>query len=61
MKANKALKRLSKIETLMSDVAERFSANAPMIVIVIQPTPHQRGIQKTSPSPAVQMIDSARI
>ncbi len=29
MKANKALKRLSKIETLMSDVAERFSASAP--------------------------------
>ena len=29
MKANKALKRLAKIETLMSDVAERFSASAP--------------------------------
>ncbi len=29
MKANKALKRLAKIETLMSDVAQRFSASAP--------------------------------
>ncbi len=29
MKANKALKRLAKIETMMSDVAERFSASAP--------------------------------
>jgi DNA-binding protein HU-beta len=29
MKANKALKRLAKIESLMSDVAERFSASAP--------------------------------
>ena len=29
MKANKALKRLAKIETLMSDLAERFSASAP--------------------------------
>ena len=29
MKANKALKRLAKIEALMSDVAERFSASAP--------------------------------
>jgi hypothetical protein len=29
MKANKALKRLTKIEALMSDVAERFSASAP--------------------------------
>jgi hypothetical protein len=29
MKANKALKRLSKIESLMADVAERFSASAP--------------------------------
>jgi hypothetical protein len=29
MKANKALRRLTKIETLMSDVAKRFSAHAP--------------------------------
>ena len=29
MKANKALKRLAKIETLMSDLAQRFSASAP--------------------------------
>jgi hypothetical protein len=29
MKANKALKRLTKIEALMSDVAERYSASAP--------------------------------
>jgi hypothetical protein len=29
MKANKALKRMAKIESLMSDVAERFSASAP--------------------------------
>ena len=29
MKANKALKRLAKIEALMSDVADRFSASAP--------------------------------
>jgi len=29
MKANKALKRLSKIEKLMSDVAKRFSAHTP--------------------------------
>jgi len=29
MKANKALKRLTKIESLMSDVAERFSVSAP--------------------------------
>jgi len=29
MKANKALKRLGKIESIMSDVAERFSASAP--------------------------------
>ena len=31
MKANKALKRLAKIETLMSDVAKRFSAHAPSL------------------------------
>jgi hypothetical protein len=29
MKANKALKRLAKIETLMSEVAKRFSASGP--------------------------------
>jgi len=29
MKANKALKRLAKIEALIADVAERFSASAP--------------------------------
>ena len=29
MKANKALKRMAKIESLMSDVADRFSASAP--------------------------------
>ena len=31
MKANKALKRLAKIEALMSDVVKRFSAEAPHI------------------------------
>ena len=31
MKANKALKRLAKIEGLMSDVAKRFSAHAPSL------------------------------
>jgi hypothetical protein len=29
MKANKALKRLNKIESIMSDVAKRFSAHTP--------------------------------
>ena len=31
MKPNKALRRLTKIEELMSDVVERFSTNAPSI------------------------------
>ena len=31
MKKNKALKRLAKIEALMSDVAKRFSAHAPSL------------------------------
>ena len=31
MKANKALKRLGKIEALVSDVARRFSASAPHV------------------------------
>jgi len=31
MKANKALKRLAKIEALMSDVGKRFSAHAPSL------------------------------
>ena len=31
MKANKALKRLSKVEALLSDVTERYSASAPQI------------------------------
>ena len=36
MKANKALKRLAKIEMLMSDVTERYSASAPHIREVLQ-------------------------
>ena len=36
MKANKALKRLAKIEALMSDVTERYSASAPYIRQVLQ-------------------------
>ena len=36
MKANKALKRLAKIEMLMSDVTERYSASAPQIREVLQ-------------------------
>jgi hypothetical protein len=31
MKKNKALKRLAKIEAMMSDVAKRFSAHAPSL------------------------------
>jgi hypothetical protein len=31
MKANKALKRLAKIEALMSDLTERYSASTPRI------------------------------
>ena len=36
MKANKALKRLAKIEALLSDVAERYSASAPHVRDVLQ-------------------------
>jgi hypothetical protein len=36
MKAKKALKRLAKIEALMSDVTERYSASAPHIREVLQ-------------------------
>jgi len=36
MKANKALKRLAKIEALISDVTERYSASAPHIREVLQ-------------------------
>ena len=36
MKANKALKRLAKIEALMSDVTERYSASGPHIRRVLQ-------------------------
>ncbi len=36
MKANKALKRLAKIEALMSDVAERYSESVPHIREVLQ-------------------------
>jgi hypothetical protein len=36
MKTNKALKRLAKIEMLMSDVTERYSASAPHIREVLQ-------------------------
>ena len=36
MKANKALKRLAKIEALISDVTERYSASAPQIREVLQ-------------------------
>ena len=36
MKANKALKRLVKIEALMSDVTERYSASAPHIRELLQ-------------------------
>ena len=36
MKANKALKRLAKIEALMSVVTERYSASAPHIREVLQ-------------------------
>jgi hypothetical protein len=36
MKANKALKRIAKIEALMSDVTERYSASAPHIRQVLQ-------------------------
>ena len=36
MKANKALKRRAKIEMLMSDVTERYSASAPHIREVLQ-------------------------
>jgi hypothetical protein len=36
MKANKALKRLAKIEVLMSDVIERYSASVPHIREVLQ-------------------------
>ena len=36
MKANKALKRLTKIEELMSDVTERYSAGAPSIREALQ-------------------------
>jgi hypothetical protein len=36
MKANKALKRLAKIEALMSDVTERYSASAPHIRQVLE-------------------------
>ncbi len=36
MKANKALKRLAKIEALMSDVTERYSASAPHLRKVLQ-------------------------
>ena len=36
MKANKAVKRLAKIEVLMSDVMERYSAGAPDIREMLQ-------------------------
>ena len=36
MKANKALKRLAKIEALMADVTERYSASAPHLREVLQ-------------------------
>ena len=36
MKANKALKRLSKIEALISDVTERYSASAPRMREMLQ-------------------------
>ena len=36
MKANKALKRLAKIEALMSDVTERYSASAPNVQEALQ-------------------------
>lgn len=36
MKANKAVKRLAKIEALMSDVTERYSASAPHIREMLQ-------------------------
>ena len=36
MKANKALKRLAKIEALMSDVVERYSASAPHVRELLQ-------------------------
>ena len=36
MKANKALKRLAKIEALISNVTERYSANAPAVRQVLQ-------------------------
>jgi hypothetical protein len=36
MKTNKALKRLAKIEALMSDVTERYSASAPHIRQVLE-------------------------
>ena len=36
MKTNKALKRLAKIEALMSDVMERYSAGAPDIREMLQ-------------------------
>ena len=36
MKANKALKRLAKIEALISDLAERYSTDAPLIRGVLQ-------------------------
>jgi len=36
MKANKALKRLAKIEVLMSDVMERYSESAPHIRELLQ-------------------------
>ena len=36
MKANKALKRLAKIEALMSDLTERYSARAPLIRELLQ-------------------------
>jgi len=36
MKANKALKRLTKIKALLSDVTRRYSANAPNLRDVLQ-------------------------
>jgi hypothetical protein len=36
MKVNKALKRLTRIEALMSDVTERFSTSAPSIREALQ-------------------------
>lgn len=36
MKANKALKRLAKIEALVSDVTRRFSDNAPHVTDVLK-------------------------